>query len=118
MDWAYMLLERFVIQGIRASRDRSYPEADRLEVLRSALESGSDVRMVYFAASSRQFTERVVTPLRLSQAQGGQWVLRGFDHLRGEERTFRVTRMKEVGAVERLPGLPEPPDKSLGLIPR
>jgi len=96
MDWAYMLLERFVVQGIRASRDRSYPEPERLEVLRSALESGSDVRMVYFTASSRRFNERKVTPLRLSQAREGQWLLRGFDHLRGEDRTFRVGRMKEV----------------------
>ena len=106
MDWAYMLLERFVIQGIRASRDRSYPEADRLEVLRSALESGSDVRMVYFSASSRQFTERVVTPLRLEQARAGQWLLRGFDRLRGEERTFRVGRMKEVVILEGPTGRP------------
>jgi len=96
MDWAYMLLERLVTHGIRASRDRSYPEAERLGVLRSALQSGSDVGMVYFSASSRRFNERKVTPLRLSQAREGQWLLRGFDHLRGEERTFRVGRMKEV----------------------
>ena len=43
MDWAYMLLERLVTQGIRASRDRSYPEPERLEVLRAALKSSSDV---------------------------------------------------------------------------
>ena len=106
MHWAYMLLEPFVIQGIRASRDRSYPEAERLAVLRSALESSSDVSMVYFSASSRQFTERTVTPLRLTQTRAGHWVMQGFDHLRGEERSFRVGRMKEVVTLERPPGLP------------
>jgi len=114
MDWAYMLLERFVIQGIRASRDRSYPTAERLAVLRSALESSLDVSMVYFSASSRRFTERVVSPLQLSQAQAGHWVMRGFDHLSGEERTFRVGRMKEVVTLERSPGQPGSSDKSPG----
>ena len=98
MDWAYMLLERFVIQGIRAARDRSYPEAERLTVLRAALESSSEMRMVYFSASSRRFTERVVTPLSLSQAREGQWLLRGFDHLRVEELTFRVGRIKDLSS--------------------
>lgn len=96
MDWAYMLLESLVIQGIRAARDRSYPEPERLDVLRLALRFGSDVRMIYFSASSMRFTERVVTPLSLSQARAGHWLLRGFDHLRDEERTFRVGRIKEV----------------------
>lgn len=98
MDWAYLLIERLVGIALREARDRHYPVADRLAILRSALESGEDVRMVYFSASSRQLTERVVTPLRLEQEHAGEWYLRGFDHLRGTERTFRVGRIKEVVA--------------------
>ena len=96
MDWAYLLIERLVGIALREARDRHYPVADRLDVLRSVLETGEDVRMVYFSASSRQFTERVVTPVQLSQSQAGHWVLRGFDHLRGAERTFKVGRIKDV----------------------
>jgi predicted DNA-binding transcriptional regulator YafY len=99
MDWAYLLIERLVGIALREARDRHYPVANRLAVLRLALESGADVRMVYFSASSRQFSERVVTPLRLAQEHAGGWYLRGFDHLRGAERTFKVGRIKEVAPV-------------------
>jgi len=99
MDWAYLLIERLVGIALREARDRHYPVADRLDVLRSALETGEDVRMVYFSASSRQFTERVVTPVQLSQSQAGHWVMRGFDHLCGAERSFRVGRIKEIAPV-------------------
>ncbi len=98
MDWAYLLIERLVGIALMEAKDRHYPVPDRLAVLRSALESGEDVRMVYFSASSRQFTARVVTPLRLAQEHAGEWYLRGFDHLRDAERTFKVGRIKKVVA--------------------
>ena len=91
-----MLIERLVGIAWRQSRDRHYPEAERLEVLRAALESGSDVSMVYFSASRRELTRRVVTPRRLWQADSGLWYLSGLDHLRDAERTFRVGRIREV----------------------
>ena len=106
MDFAYLLIERLVGIALREAKDRHYPVADRLAVLRSALESGSDVRMVYFSASSRQFTDRVVTPVQLSQSQAGHWVMRGFDHHCGAERSFRVGRIKEVAPVADLAGRP------------
>jgi len=62
--------------------------------------------MVYFSASSRQFTDRVVTPLRLAQEHAGDWYLRGFDHLCGAERTFKVGHIKEVAPVADLAGRP------------
>jgi predicted DNA-binding transcriptional regulator YafY len=106
MDWTYLLIERLVGIARREAKDRHYQVADRLAVLRSALESGEDVRLVYFSASSRQFTERVVTPLRLAQEHAGDWYLRGFDNLRGAERTFKVGRIKEVAPVADLAGRP------------
>jgi predicted DNA-binding transcriptional regulator YafY len=108
MDWAYLLIERLVGIALREARDRHYPVANRFAVLRLALESGADVRMVYFSASSRQFSERVVTPLRLAQEHAGGWYLRGFDHLRGAERTFKVGRIKDVAPVADLACIERP----------
>jgi len=106
MDWAYMLLEWLVVNALWPTRGRCsprptppeslFPEHERLEILRAALESVSDVRLIYFAASSGDETERVVSPQSLWQAQAGQWLLTAQDHVRGEKRTFRVGRMKEV----------------------
>jgi len=109
LDWTYLLLEWLVVNALWKGGDRRrpqfarpeplFPELERLEVLRGALESGSDVQIVYFSASSGQETERVVTPQALWQAQAGQWLLTAQDHLRGERRTFRVGRIRELTAV-------------------
>jgi predicted DNA-binding transcriptional regulator YafY len=117
LDWTYLLLEWLVVNALRKGGDRRrpqstrpeplYPEAERLEVLRCALEFGSDVQIVYFAASSGRETERVVTPQALWQAQAGQWLLTARDHLRGDRRTFRVNRIRELTAA------PAPPDLSM-----
>ena len=106
MDWTYLLLEWLVVNTLwkggvrrrpRPSRPEPlYPEPERLEVLRAALESGSDVHLVYWSVSSGQETERVVTPRSLWQAQAGQWLLTSHDHLRGDRRTFRVDRIREL----------------------
>ena len=108
MDWTYLLLEWLVVNALWKGGDRRrqrpsrpeplYPEPERLEVLRAALESGSDVQIVYFSASSGKETERVVTPQSLWQAQAGQWLLTAQDHLRGDRRTFRVDRIRELTA--------------------
>ena len=106
MDWTYLLLEWLVVNALWKGGNRRrpqptrpeplYPEPERLEVLRGALESASDVQSVSFSASSGQETERVVTPQALWQAQAGQWLLTAQDHLRGERRTFRVDRIREL----------------------
>ena len=117
MDWTYLLLEWLVVNALWKGGDRRrpqrtrprplYPEPERLEVLRGALESGSDVQIVYFSASSGRETERVVTPQSLWQAQAGQWLLTAHDHLRGAKRTFSVSRMREVFLIEGLAAVPE-----------
>jgi hypothetical protein len=91
LDWTYLLLEWLVVNALRKGRDGRrpqstcpeplYPEPQRLQILRSALESGAAVHIVYFSASSGQETERVVTPEALWQAQAGQWLLTAQDHL-------------------------------------
>ena len=43
MDWAYLLIERLVGIALREARDRHYPVADRLDVLRSALVGSSPI---------------------------------------------------------------------------
>ena len=106
MDWTYLLLEWLVVNALWKGGDRRrpqstrpeplYPEPERLEVLRAALESGTNVQIVYFSASSGKETERVVTPQSLWQAQAGQWLLTAKDHLRGDRRTFRVDRIREL----------------------
>ena len=116
MDWTYLLLEWVVVNALWKGGDRRrsrsvrpdplFPEAERMEIVQRALESGSDIRLIYFAASSGQETERVVTPRSLWQAQAGQWLLTAQDHLRGDQRTFRVGRIKEVRL---LPRPPTPP---------
>jgi hypothetical protein len=89
LDWTYLLLEWLVVNALRKGRDGRrpqstcpeplYPEPQRLQILRSALESGAAVHIVYFSASSGQETERVVTPEALWQAHGpgvAGWVCR------------------------------------------
>ena len=112
-----MLLEWLVVNALWKGGGRRrpqstcpepfYPEAERLQVLRGALEAGSDVQIVYFSASSGHETERVVTPRALWQAQAGQWLLTAQDQLRGDRRTFRVDRIRELTAA------PAPPDLSM-----
>ena len=106
MDLPYLLLEWFVVNALWKGRDRRdpgpgngeplYPEAERLRELRAALKSDADVEIVYVALGSGEETVRIVSPENLWQARAGHWLLTGFDHLRSEERTFIVRRMKDL----------------------
>jgi predicted DNA-binding transcriptional regulator YafY len=117
LDFTYLILEWFFVNALWKGGGRRsaqlacpeplYPEAERLEFLRAALESGVDVQIVYLAASSGEVTQRVVTPESLHQAKAGHWLLTGYDHLREERRTFRVGNMKEAVP---LAGPPSSPD--------
>ena len=109
MDLGYLLVEWFVVNALwkggprrrseTVSPEPLYPEAERLRALRSALESGADVKIVYVAAGSGEETVRVVSPEYLWQARAGHWLLTAHDHLRGARRTFRVDRIEEVRTV-------------------
>lgn len=67
----------------------------RLTTLRTALGDRRRVRIEYLSATRGELTTREVDPWGLVAALG-RWYVVGFDHLSGEERMFRVDRMKEA----------------------
>ncbi len=77
----------------------------RAQVIARAIREQSDLSITYWAKSTRKYTDRVVTPLLLE----GRY-LRAYDHTREAERTFKVTRIKEIALVPRS----QPPMSSNG----
>ncbi len=69
--------------------------ATHLERLQEALAAERRVRFDYLAASHGELTEREVDPWGLVAALG-HWYVVGWDHLREDERMFRVDRIKQV----------------------
>jgi proteasome accessory factor C len=69
--------------------------AEHLDTLRRALEDGRQVRFEYYSASKLEVTERTLDPWTLVGVKG-HWYVVGFDHLREEERIFRVDRFKSA----------------------
>jgi proteasome accessory factor C len=78
-----------------------------LEALQNALRDAVQVDIEYFSASRGELTERSVEPWGLIAALG-RWYLVGLDHLSGEERMFRVDRIKSVAVLDA--AAPVPPD--------
>ena len=76
------------------------PADPNLARLFGAVSSRRPVRLRY------REEERTVDPYRL-EFQRGRWYLTGFDHLRGEERNYRLDRVE--GEVEVVDGRFEPP---------
>lgn len=68
---------------------------DLLGELRSAIDESARVRIGYFSRGRSEMTERDIDPLLLVAAAGA-WYLVAFDHLSGEERTFRVDRIRDA----------------------
>lgn len=66
-----------------------------LETIRTALEAGEQLQLEYFTASRSEVTDRVVDPWGLVAARGN-WYLVAGDHASGEERMFRLDRIKSV----------------------
>lgn len=73
-------------------RDRSYPTAETLRVIKSAMQNKRRLRMTYFTYSSKRFSDRIVTPLDLQ----GDVYLVAQDSLRNAERTFKVSRIRSI----------------------
>jgi proteasome accessory factor C len=63
-----------------------------LAVLRSAVDGGRQVAIQHYGEARDEATERVVDPWLVTNS-GGVWYLAGYDHLRDDERTFRVDRI-------------------------
>ena len=69
--------------------------AGHLHTLRDALQARRRVALEYFSASRGELTERDVDPWGLFTALG-RWYLIAFDHSSGEERMFRVDRIRSA----------------------
>ena len=70
-----------------------------ISVIQSALQAGVQVRFDYLNARGGQ-EERYVDPLRVESVDR-DWYLRGWCHLRGAVRTFRLDRMSALTATDR-----------------
>jgi predicted DNA-binding transcriptional regulator YafY len=70
-----------------------------LDDLRRCIEDQRRVRLVYYALSRQETTEREVDPYALVH-QWGVWYLAGHCHLRSEMRTFRVDRIQALTPLE------------------
>jgi proteasome accessory factor C len=84
--------------------------ARHLETLRQALAERRRVHMEYYAAARGEMTSRDVDPWGLIGALG-HWYLVAWDHLREDERMFRVDRIKSaeiLGAAAEVPDDFEP----------
>jgi predicted DNA-binding transcriptional regulator YafY len=82
--------------------------------LQQAGASRHRVRIDYYVHGRDERTTRDVDPYRV-YADHGQWYLVGYDHLREEERLFRVDRVVEIGVLDETF---EPPgeQRTLGLF--
>lgn len=68
---------------------------EHLAKLNEALEAGRRVHIEYLAAARNEMTERDVDPWGLVISLGA-WYFVGYDHLRQDERIFRVDRVRSV----------------------
>ena len=66
---------------------------DLLAELRRAVDERARLRIEYYSSGRDEMTEREVDPLLLC-ASLGYWYVIAIDHLSGEERTFRVDRIR------------------------
>jgi proteasome accessory factor C len=79
--------------------DLGYASASVLRALEQAGASHQRVRIDYYAHGRDERATRDVDPYRV-YADHGQWYLVGYDHLRDEERLFRIDRVVEVQLLE------------------
>jgi len=94
--------------------DLGYASASVLAALQTASSERRRVRIEYYTHGRDEHTTREVDAYRV-YADHGQWYVVAFDHLREEERLFRVDR---VLSVEQLDEQFDPPDdvRTLGLF--
>lgn len=81
------------ISGIEVHLDIGPQE--HVTALQEALGQAKRVRIEYRSASKGELSERDLDPRGLVAAQG-RWYIVGLDHLSGDERMFRIDRIKRV----------------------
>ena len=72
--------------------DLGRASADVLDTVRAAVREQRRLRLDYYTHGSDDHTQREVDPYRL-WADQGQWYLEAYDHLRDDQRIFRVDRI-------------------------
>jgi len=77
-----------------------------LATLRTALSEATRVKLEYLSATRGELTEREVDPWGLIAALG-RWYLVAWDRLTGEERMFRLDRMKSADITGQPADVPE-----------
>ena len=91
------------VGGIKVTLERG-PDA-HLKTLQHALTEGRRVHLDYWSASRGELTERSVDPWGLVAALG-RWYLVALDHLSGEERMFRLDRIKDARLLDESADIP------------
>jgi proteasome accessory factor C len=81
-----------------------------IRTLREALETENRVELEYWSAARGALTERTVDPWGLVSALG-RWYLVGLDHLSGEERMFRLDRIKRASVTGEAADVPSDFDR-------
>lgn len=84
--------------GAIAVRIDSAP-SEHLDAIGRAVRERRRVEIEYFSASSGELTARKVDPWGLVAALG-RWYLVGWDHRAGDERMFRVDRVKRAAVTD------------------
>jgi proteasome accessory factor C len=79
---------------------------ESLGSVRRAITDRKQVAIEYFSQSRGELTQRNVEPWGLIAALG-RWYLVGQDHLSGEERMFRLDRMKTVSILDEPAEIPD-----------
>lgn len=95
LDWLAEHLVRATAPAEPVGRgDVHFSSGPRMAVIDEALRSGGDLLIEYFAYHRGEWTERRVTPRKVT---GGFLV--AHCHLRGEERRFRISRIRSATPV-------------------
>lgn len=76
-------------------------------LLRQAVQEHRQVEIEHYSLDRDELVVRAVDPYAVT-AEGGAWYLWGHDHLRGEERVFRVDRVREARLLDAGFDPPEP----------
>lgn len=83
------------IIGFISDKDRFNLDDPRLTVLQKAIQERHVVHIQYHGYGRDKTTKRTVEPYRLYYAMG-TWYLEGYCRLRGEPRTFRLSRIDQL----------------------
>lgn len=92
------------ITGIDVRLDAGPQE--HVATIQAALADSKRIHLQYLSASKGELSNREVDPWGLVAAMG-RWYLVGEDHLSGEERMFRIDRIKEISVLETAARVPE-----------